>query len=170
MNAKSKIHRLNVLSVSLLLAFATGQGFAGDAKVYPGSMAVRWSGTSTPSYYASAVGNPSASQWLYVDLPVINDSMAEHVHSSSVRVVDRHYSSNVRCSLNSVYWNSTTGTMWGYWGSTKSSSGSSDGLQYLSTGSSSGAGSTYHQYFSCAIPPAYYGHRSYIVSYYVNED
>jgi hypothetical protein len=169
MNANSKSVRLSILPASLLLALVVVQGHAGDAKTYPGSMGVRYAG-AYPSYHTSAIGNPSSSQWMYVDLPVINDDMNDDIKSSSVRVLDRHYTSNVRCSVNSAYWNSTAGSFYGWWGANKYSAGSSNTLQTLSTGGVSGAGSVYHQYFSCAIPPTYSGNRSYIVSYYVNED
>lgn len=151
--------------VLLLAGMATLQ--AGDAKTYPGSMGVKWSG-GTPVYSTSAIGNSSSSQWLYIDLPVINDDMSNGIQSSWVKVLDRHYNSNVRCSINSAYWNNTYDQFYGSWGGNRYSTGSSNNAQTLSTGGATG-GSSRHEYFSCAIPPTYSGNRSYIISYYVNE-
>jgi hypothetical protein len=169
MYANSKLLPLSIMSTAITLAFFINQGFAGDAKTQPGSMGVRYAGAS-PSYNASAIGNPSSTEWVYLDLPVINDDMSNDIGYSNVRVLDRHYTSDVCCSVNSVYWNSSASAFYGWWGATKCSAGSSNNLQYLITGGVSGAGSTYHQYFSCRIPPTYSGNRSYIVSYYVDEN
>ncbi|MBR9909668.1 MAG: hypothetical protein GYB33_04850 [Gammaproteobacteria bacterium] len=155
-----------VLIPSLLIAGLT-PAEAGDRKVYPGSMGVKYSGPN-PVYAWSAIGNPSSSSWMYVDLPVINDDTTSGIDYTRVDVLDRHYSSNVRCSINTAYWNNTYDTMYGYWGPNKYSTGSSNNAQYLYTGSAS-HGSTRHEYFSCAIPPTYSGNRSYIVSYTVSE-
>jgi hypothetical protein len=131
-------------------------------------MGVKHSGP-TPSYSGSAIYNPSSSAWMYVDLPAINDAN-DDIAASNVRVVDRHYSSDVRCSINQAYWNNTADAMYGWWGSNVSSSGSSGNSQTLNTGALGATGLTVHTYFSCRIPPAYSGNRSSIVSYYVNED
>jgi hypothetical protein len=142
---------------------------AGTAKTYPGSMCVRHYGSS-PSYSSSMIGNPSSSQWLYLDCPTINDSMSESLRNSWVAVLDRHYSSDVHCSVHSRYWNNSTAALNGWWGGNKYSAGSGNNLQKLSWGRLSGAGDSVHTYFSCAIPPAYSGHVSYIVNYHANED
>ena len=142
---------------------------AADAKTYPGSLCVRTSGP-TPIYSTSAIGNSSSSQWLYVTCPLINDSMGEDLHSSWVGVLDRHYSSNIRCSVNSAYWNNTHDTFYGWWGGNKYSEGSSNNRQVLSWNSLGGSGETVHTYVSCRIPPTYSSNRSYIISYHGNED
>ena len=150
-----------------MIMLGMSQAHAGDRKVYPGSMGVKWSGPS-PSYSSGAIGNPSSTSWMYVDLPVINDDTTSGIDLSWATVVDRHYSSNLRCSINTAYWNNTANTMYGYWGPNIYSTGSSDDAQTLSTGSAT-HGSTRHEYFSCAIPPTYSGNVSYIVSYTVEE-
>ncbi len=132
-------------------------------------MCVRYSG-ATPIYSTSAIGNPSSTQWLYLDCPAINDSMSEDLNNSWVGVLDRHYSSNVRCSVNSAYWNNTHDKFYGWWGSNQYSDGSSNNRQALSWGSLGGSGETVHTYFSCRLPPTYSGNRSYIISYHTNED
>ena len=48
MNAKSKMFRLSISAAAIAFAFSATQGFAGDAKTYPGSMGVRYAG-ATPS-------------------------------------------------------------------------------------------------------------------------
>ena len=89
------------LTAPMFLAMLGAPAQAGDAKTYPGATCVRTSG-ATPSYSTAAIGNPSSSQWLYLNCPTVNDSMNENVQNSWVGVLDRHYSSNVRCSINSA--------------------------------------------------------------------
>jgi hypothetical protein len=156
-----------LISASILVGATAAM--AGTAKTYPGSMCVRHSGSS-PSYSSSMIGNPSSSQWLYLDCPTINDSMSESLRNSWVAVLDRHYSNSVHCSVNSVHWNNSAETIYGWWGGKKYSNGSGNSLQKLSWGGLGGAGDSVHTYFSCAIPPAYLGHVSYIVNYHANED
>ena len=170
MNAKLKPLRLSIVSAALAFSFAGHQVHAGDAKLYPGSMGVRYAGANPPSYNTSAIGNPSSTKWLYVDLPAINDDMNDDVKNTWVRVLDRHYSHNVRCSFNTAYWNNSADRFYGWWGANKYSTGSGNNAQVLYTGGSGGKGSSYHHYFSCRIPRTYSGNRSYIISYYVNED
>lgn len=165
-------HRTKLCSAALIpfcLLMAATPVMAGDAKTYPGSMCVRYAG-STPSYSFSMIGNRSSSQWLYLDCPVINDSMSESLANSWIAVLDRHYSSGVRCSINSAYWNNGASSIYGWWGANKYSSGSSNAQQKLAWGGLGGSGENVHTYFSCAIPPAYSGNVSYIVNYHANED
>ena len=168
MNATYR-HCARVAKAAACLALIGGAGIAeaGDRKVYPGEMGVKWSGPN-PVYNTGAIGNPSSTSWMYVDLPVINDDTGSGIDYSSVAVVDRHYSSDVRCSINTAYWNNSADTFYGYWGPNRSSSGSSGDQQTLSTGSAS-HGSTRHEYFSCRIPPTYSGNVSYIISYTADE-
>jgi hypothetical protein len=140
---------------------------AADGKIYPGSMGVRYAGTSTPTYNFSAIGNPSTTSWLYLDLPAIHDSIAGNINKSWVRVIDQHYSANVSCKLFSVY---RSGCGFSAWVSpTRYSTGSSCAEQVLLPGGV-GANSKSHYYFSCKIPPKYNNNSSYIISYYVEED
>ena len=140
---------------------------ASDGKIYPGSMGVRYAGTSTPTLSCSAIGNPSTSSWLYLDLPAIHDTIGGNINKSWVRVIDQHYSSNISCQLCSVF---RSGCSWYGWVSpTRYSSGSGCNEQVLSPGGV-GANSRSHYYFSCKIPPRYNNNTSYIISYYVSED
>ena len=63
----------SLLALFMVIAGAL-PALAIDKKIYPGSMGVRYSGTSTPRLSHSAIGNPSANTWLYLDLPVIHDT------------------------------------------------------------------------------------------------
>ncbi len=130
-------------------------------------MAVKWSGPN-PTYHFSMINNPSPTSWMYVDLPVINDDLGIGIGRSWVKVLDRHYSKNVYCSIITVYWNNSADAIWGYFGPKHASTGSSNNAQTLHTGPAT-HGSTRHEYFSCAVPPAYAGRTSSIVSYYVSE-
>ncbi len=156
--------------ITLLLALfmvMTGAlpALAADGKIYPGSMGVRYAGTSTPTYNCSAIGNPSANEWLYLDLPVVRDA-SDGISRSSVRVIDQHYSSNIMCQLCSVY---RCGCGYcGWFTPRKYSSGSGCHEQVLEPGGV-GCNSKSHYYFSCKIPPKYYNNTSYIISYYVRE-
>jgi hypothetical protein len=135
-------------------------------------MAVRFAG-AYPTYNHSAIGNPSNSEWMWVDLPVINDSIYGEITNSEVRVVDQHYSSEINCQLISVKRNNSGGYD-GIWGRRAYSSASGVHLQSMDTrGASSGSGwggRAYHEYLNCSLPPTYSGNPSYIVSYYVRED
>ncbi|BFM04892.1 hypothetical protein [Halioxenophilus aromaticivorans] len=140
---------------------------AADWKTYPGSMGVKFKGPS-PYINHSGIYNPSSTSVMYVDLPIINDD-SNDIASSNVRVIDRHYSQDIRCSVNQRYMSTSSGSVYGYMGGNKLSSGSSAFLQKLNTGALGGSGSAVHSYFSCKIPPTYSGNRSGIFSYYVNE-
>ena len=136
-------------------------------KIYPGSMGVRHAGTSTPTYNCSAIGNPSNSSWLYLDLPVIRDSFGS-IDLSFVRVIDQHPSSNISCQMCSVYRSSSQCIWYVRFSPIKYSSGSGCNEQMLEPG---GVGADYHShyYLSCSIPPKYNNDISYISSYKVEK-
>ena len=157
--------KLAVLTLSILSLAATT--FAVDAKIYPGSMAVRWTSSDpVPHLNASALFNPSSTKTLRVDLPVIHDIIAKSIKSGWVKVVDRHYSHNIRCNLMSVY--RSGGGFYGWTGPNRYSSGSGTGPQTLNF-PGLGSNSVAHYYVSCSIPRTYSGNRSGIVSYRVDE-
>jgi len=156
-----------LLAVALGMTIGASFALAGDGKIYPGSMCVRYAGTGTPSYNFSAIGNPSATQWLYLDCPVIHDTIGGNINKGWVRMIDQHYSSDVRCSLNSYY--RSGNAFWGWWTANKSTSGSGAHPQHI-TFNGIGANSLAHYYYSCRIPPRYSGNTSYITSYNVEED
>ena len=149
-----------------MMMIGTLPALAGESKIYPGSMGVRYAGTSTPTYNCSAIGNPSTSSWLYLDLPAIRGPWSK-TKQSYVSVIDRHPSANIRCRLCSVYQWDCKKYVW--CSQTRYSSGSGCHEQMLDTGGVKVAFSS-HLYFSCRIPPRYNNNTSYIISYYVRED
>jgi hypothetical protein len=154
------------LALFMLIAGAL-PALAVDAKIYPGSMGVRYAGTSTPTYSCGAIGNPSANSWLYLYLPAIHDTIAGNIDKSRVRVLDRHCGANIRCRLYSRY---HCGCGCCGWASpTRFSTGCGCTPQVLNTGGVN-ANSISHYYFSCRIPPKYNNKISYISSYYVREN
>ena len=165
-------HLLSVLTLmSLVFVFLGTVGVspihAADAKIYPGSMCVRYDGTNTPGYNFSAIGNPSDSTWLLLDCPIVRDHTDRTISSGVVQVIDLHFSEQVYCSLNSFY--RSGDAFLGWWTQPKASSGTSTGQQTLSFGGV-GSNSLAHYYYSCGIPPKYNGQVSYIISYKVNEN
>ena len=156
------------LLVALFMVMTSAlPALASDGKIYPGSMGVRSSGTSTPIILWSAIGNPSSGSWLYLDLPVIKNTKAGNINKSWVRVIDQHYKENVSCKLCSVYRSGCIYT--GSFSPTKESSGSGSNEQVLLPGGVTANSQSYH-YFSCKIPPKYSNNTSYIISYFVEED
>ena len=156
---------ITLLAFAVLAVMGLSTAQAGDAKVYPGSMGVRWAGTNPPSFLYSAIGNPSATSWLYVDLPIINDS-DNGISRGWVRAIDMNPSYDVTCSLNSMY---RYGPDWyGWWTPTKSTAGSASYAQILEFGSLGGSGIA-HYYYTVKIPPKYGANISYITSYRAEE-
>ena len=155
----------SLLALFMVIAGAL-PALADDGKVYPGSMGVRYAGTSTPCLNYSAIGNPSANTWLYLDLPVIHDTIGGHIKWGWVKAIDWHWSSNISARLISIYRNGCA--FYGWFSPTRYTSGSGCHPQHLSFGSL-GANSISHYYYSCKIPPRYQGRTSYIVSYRVEE-
>ena len=164
--SSAKFWSVVLISLVSVLALGVSSGMAGDGKLYPGSMCVRYAGTSTPAYNFSAIGNPSTTSWLYLDCPVIHDTISSNVKNGWVRMIDQSYTNALRCSLNSFY--RSGGSFYGWWTANKSSSGSGSHPQHI-TYSGIGANSLAHYYYSCRIPPKYSGNTSYITSYYVEE-
>lgn len=162
----------NVGAVILLLmagalVFGADAAHAGDGKLYPGSLCVRWSG-GTVVYNWSMIGNAHATSALKIDCPVVRDIMGGDIDDGVVRAIDRHFSEDVRCNLVSVYVNSNGG--FSFWSSgNKETEGTSVAPKEIPFGSV-GAGSKSHYYYSCRIPPRYSGHTSYLISYRVDED
>ncbi len=141
---------------------------ASGGKIYPGSMGVRSAGTSTPKISYSAIGNPSTSTSLYLDLPVISDQSVGGIDLSFVRVIDQHPSSNISAQLCGVYRSSSQCIWYISFSPISYSSGSGCKEQVLSPGGIS-ANNRSHYYFSCKVPPKYNNDISYIISYEVEK-
>lgn len=156
----------NLAAVSMVAMFSQ-VSIADDANTYPGSFGVKWAGQGNIIYQYSAIGNSSTAGPMYVDLPVIN-SDNKPISVSNVRVIDRSSSDSVNCSLHHVSSNQNGGFT-GWWSGQKSSSGNSNLVRVLHTGSLSGFGQWMHSYFSCKIPAKQGDRPSQIVSYFVKE-
>ena len=155
------------ISALAVLSLVTTTTFAGDGKLYPGAMGIRWNSSDPfPALNSSMIQNPSSTQWLRLDLPVVHAVMGNSIKKGWVKAVDRSYNKNVRCKLVSVYRNGSS--FWGWSTGFKYTGGSGSGPQTLNFGNV-GANSSCHYYFSCHIPPTYSGNKSGIVSYYVEE-
>jgi hypothetical protein len=155
------------LAAFVLATLGATQAHAVDGKNYPGSMCVPWGANRTPTYYYSAIGNPSTSTDLLLDCPIVRDSITNTIQSGWVKAIDQHYYDNVSCRLDSIYFSG--GAAWGWSSPTLSSSGSSGNPQHLAFGGV-GANNTAHYYYSCRIPPTFNGNVSSITSYQVNEN
>lgn len=164
----SGLMRGAVVSILMLLvASAT----AGDPKTYPGSMGV-WgmplNSSAVPVYIFGSIGNFSETSPMYVELPVLNETDAESIKASEVRVIDQHPTSDITCTIWTTYWQNGQRKSWS--GPTKKSTGMSSWVQVLNTGAVAGPKFANHSYVSCLLPPRYKGAMSVIVSYFVNED
>ena len=154
-----------MLTAVFMAAIGAPPVYAGDSKIYPGTMCVRWSGTNTPTYEFGAIGNPS-STWLYIDCPAVHDVLGKNISSGWVGMIDQNYDADIRCRLTSVY---RSGNAYTFWETPElGSTGSSANPQNISYGGVYSNGST-HYYYSCRIPPAFNGNVSRITSYQVNE-
>ncbi len=154
-------------------ALISAQAHAGAANS-PASQCVKWTnGDVTPLLSASAIYNPSATQWMRVDCPVERTDFDGFLHNAAVegswiRAVDRHYSANVSCQLISYSRNSDGSAS--FWGTpVRTSSGSGNSTQHLNTGGLAGDNSISHLYFSCNVPPTYSGNQSGLVTYQVSQ-
>ncbi len=184
---------INFLAASLILgslasSFAVTPTLAGDGKAYPGSLCVPWGDNRDPEYFASAIGNRSTTDWLYLDCPAVKDQIGEVVVDGWVRMIDHNYDDDIYCTLVHAVYDVNKWLEKRYGDKTEhgrrtSSSGSSTSIQHKYFPAeplpSFGVGVIHygvslsdesHVYFSCAIPPTYQGKVSYITSYYVEED
>lgn len=142
---------------------------AENHKLYPGSMCVRYSGTTFPSLRYSAIGNPSDNTWMYIDCPVINDEHSTRINRGWVRVVDENpkHNHDVSCQLYSVYRN---GPNIIGWVAPRMSSKNAAAYDQILVSDGVGANGTSHYYYSCNIPPQYSNRTSYVTSYLAIEE
>lgn len=155
-------------ALTLCASFGAMQAYAFSfARFYPGESCVNRSPTVTPYYFSGAIGNPSTTEWLYLDCPM---DRAIAYDTGTVDVIDQNgYTGyDVSCAQVGVHWNYNTATY--YTGGTRNSSGVGTQKQTLSFGVATGAFPTVY-YYSCGIPPAYGGNKakSYIETYSVSE-
>jgi hypothetical protein len=158
----------SALALVLLASLASSRAYAFSfSSYYPGESCVNRSPGVTPYYFSGAIGNPSTTDWLYLDCPM---DRATTYDTGTVDVIDQNgYTGyDVSCAQVGVHWNYNTATY--YTGGTKNSSGVGTQKQTLSFGVAQGAFPTVY-YYSCVIPPAYGGtkNKSYIETYSVSE-
>ena len=169
MKTRSRVAALVCTSALTLLASANAlQAYAFSfGYFYPGESCVNLSPGINPYYFSGAIGNPSETQWLYVECPM---DRATTYDTGTVDVIDQNFYTgyDVSCAQVGVHWNYNTVTY--YTGGTKNSSGGGTQKQTLSFASAPGAFPSVY-YYSCAIPPTYGGNkaRSYIETYSVSE-
>ncbi len=166
---------LFLVALFLLIGALPAQAADTDAKVYPGSMAVRANENEPiPQLWFSTISNPS-SNYLWVDLPLIHDDVDQYCDPALhgwVKVVDRNPAlDDFICKLISFYWN---GNAVGCRSKSPSSSTASDAYR---PGSSTyaqmfyfnepiDAGSQDHYYYSVRMPgKTSDGQASSLVSY-----
>jgi hypothetical protein len=165
---KIRSTRLNLLAAAALVVLACAAAPQASAFTweydYAGESCVNRSPSITPYYFYGAIGNPSQTDWMYLDCPLPRSS---GFTSGGVNVIDQNaYTGfDVTCTEVGVHWNSTSISY--YTAGTRNSSGAGTQQQYLNFSSSSvGAFPTVY-YYSCAIPPTYGANasRSYIETY-----
>jgi len=169
-----KISSKSFFSVFLIIFFTISNAQGDDQKVYPGSMCVvrnnlKVDGNEVemPDYEYSAIGNPSSSDWLNVDCPVVHDILHKNVRSGWVQMIDTHYNYNISCRFYSIF---RSGRFPYGWASGRlTTTGSTRNVQTKGFGAVRGSAGS-HYYLSCSIPPKYGNSISYIVTYNVSED
>ena len=172
-----KISSLLIAACTLIASFvgtSAVYAFDDDRKTYPGSMCVRFSGATTTNVWLnfSAIGNPSTTQTLRVDCPMINDEDGDGTKSGWIRAVDQNFgagaNNDVTCQMVSIF---RSGVNWSGWFSpTRSTPADGNQTQQVNYGEDLGANSVSHYYFSCRIPPRQGGRTSFITSYGIDED
>ncbi len=176
---------IKLLAATLLIGsvagpFTTTPALAGDGKAYPGNMCVPWADNRYPTYMAGAIGNPHDKDWLYVDCPLVKDSIGDEVEDGWVRMIDRHYDKDhdVFCTLVvTQYGYQWSGDGWhGKRFGPLRSEGSSTHVQHKymkvekDVSEYHTTGNRKYAFYSCAIPPKHQGNVSYITSYYMEEN
>ncbi len=162
--------RLFSFLIAGLIIFPAISTFA-DTKIYPGSMGAKWSSSNTEYVIEhGAIGNPSSTQRLGINLPVINDNVGGLFLYGTVTVVDRNDQrfEDIRCNLNSRFYSGSR--YFGWYTPTQHSTNrgnSQQDIRFPAIPSNILA----HYYFNCTIPERdhYSGQRSWVVSYKVDE-
>lgn len=153
--------------VALGIAGIGSHAFAADAKNYPGSNCVQWSGPDSAVYSFSRIGNFSSTNFIFLDCIAINDVQGKGVSSSWVSVIDRNTVADIRCQLVTAFVNSSGGVI-AMSADPVESIGSGPEAQVLDTGAAD-SNELAHYYLSCRIPPTDGGAVSYISTYQINE-
>ncbi len=157
--------------------FGSPAAQASDDKIYPGSMCVRFSGSTAvlPTLADSRLFNP-ATTVLRMDCPVVHDSINSGIQSGYVDVIDRNFAGDnsndantqvcaelisISQALSSVITFRSTGR--------RCTTGASSVSKRLSFGSLAANSNAYY-YYSVSLPPTFNGQQSAIIAYRVNEN
>jgi hypothetical protein len=153
--------------VSLCLFLGAFTVSAEDGKVYPGTMC-HSNEEALIQYAYTRAWNSSTSADLWLDCPVVKDSVAGYVTHSYAWVVDQNPNSdkNVNCTLYCL--SSELSTYTGWWTPTQYSSGSNATPQKLTMGSVS-CTTDYSLSMACWIPRKWNGAASGVAAYRVDE-
>lgn len=153
-----------------LLAFIAVAGIAGfavtasaDQKLYSGSECVAYGTNQSNLSHEAGNAYNASSGWQNVYCPVVIDVYALNASSNWIYLWDRHYSSDISCTLRSQ---SAVSSSFYY------SSVRTVGSTAAPTKHSFSATSYYNEgkrYVYCSIPGVYSGNRSGITGYSVNE-
>jgi hypothetical protein len=125
----------------------------------PGSQCVSTRPLDSSLTFSRIFNNSSSA--LNIDCPVPQENNSPYT-SSTVHVIDQHYSQNVTCthySLNETY------SHYNGWWHTKSTSGSNSMPQWLIVGNAINHTNSHYHFLACNVPAKYSGNRSGIVTY-----
>ena len=175
MQARKIITGILVAAVVAILGVSQAQAL--DGKSYPGSMCVRFAGSTNilPALSLSRLFNP-ANTILRLDCPVVHDSIAGSIQSGFVDVIDQNFNgdafnnqnSQVCVNLNSVS-QALTSTLTIRSTATRCTTGATSVSKRLFVGGLP-ANSNAHYFYSVTLPPAFSGFQSAIISYRVDEN
>jgi hypothetical protein len=166
-----------VLAAAVMATIVASPAQAEDGKLYPGSMCVRFAGSTAvlPTLDSSRLFNP-ATTVLSLDCPVVHDSINESIQDGYVDVIDQNFAGNasgdgnvqVCANLVSVS-QAFSSTLTVRSAGRKCTIGANSVSQRLTFGGIS-ANSNAHYFYSVTIPPTFNGARSSIISYKVDEN
>jgi len=154
-----------ILSTLGVLAISTAAAAHSGRELAPGSLCRAWSSSEpTPSLYFSSAENPSTSQTLHMDCPLLH-MYTGGINVGYVQVRDQHSSQNVTCKLcYGLFSGGSTSEVC----ETKSTAGEGDTWTWLSFNAVAGVPIWSPLYYSCTVPPDE-GGRSAVAAYYVLE-
>lgn len=141
-----------------------------DDKVFPGSMCVRHSGPSLglEPLNNSAMQNPSATDRMGVDCPIVKEGVNTGIALGQVTVVDLNQSQALTCRLCTS--NRVGVDLIFRCSDLQRSVIGQRAVQFLTFRAQAGfATGRPHWFFSCSIPPTEAGARSEVFNYYVDE-
>lgn len=148
---------------------------ADDRKNYAGFMCIRETGSGgTPAFWAGGIVNDSSTSWLNLRCPVIKDVVSQGVKSGQVRMMDRHFTLDISCTLVSARLNGPGGHSYAFSPTITSGPGGDPNVNLrvgsFTNGLSGVTSTDSHYELSCSIPPTQNGLASMISSYSITEN